>query len=172
MFGLFRLKRRKPAVTDLGSEDLEMAADIHAEGFSHAWDAETLAGLIRARGGAGLVAHAGGNRRRMLGFMIYRVAADEAEVITIVTARRHRRNGAARALMNEMIRRCLADRLQNIFLEVDESNARALGLYASLGFREAGKRKAYYRNASDDRSTGEGGNVPGDALIMRLDLKS
>jgi len=37
-----------------------------------------------------------------------------------------------------------------IFLEVRESNTGARRLYEEFGFRETGRRKAYYTNPSED----------------------
>jgi ribosomal-protein-alanine N-acetyltransferase len=52
-------------------------------------------------------------------------------------------------------------RAEALFLEVDERNVAAISLYRRLGFREVGRRPAYYR-------TSQG---PGGALVMRRDLR-
>ncbi|MNT67897.1 ribosomal-protein-alanine N-acetyltransferase [compost metagenome] len=49
-----------------------------------------------------------------------------------------------------------------MFLEVDDGNEAALGLYRKLGFQKAGERPAYYTDASGRRSS---------ALVMRRDLR-
>ena len=49
--------------------------------------------------------------------------------------------------------------LEQISLEVRESNLSAIALYQSLGFYEAGRRRRFYRNPSED------------ALVMLLDVE-
>ena len=53
-------------------------------------------------------------------------------------------------------------KLEDIFLEVDEGNVAARGLYGKLGFSKVGERRAYYAAADGTRST---------ALVMRRDLR-
>ena len=61
-----------------------------------------------------------------------------------------------------MLRELHAERAEALFLEVDETNVPALALYRRLGFREVGKRPAYYDRAEGGRS---------GALVMRRDLR-
>ena len=51
---------------------------------------------------------------------------------------------------------------ETMFLEVDEGNNAALGLYRKLGFRKVAERKGYYAAGDGQKST---------ALVMRLDLR-
>ena len=167
----FRRKKRI-TVTGLERQHLNDAAAIHAAGFRDAWGDGTLAKMLGQRGMTGLVAL--GPAGKVCGFMIYRMAADEVEVITIATAPKARRSGAASALMSEMIRRCLLDRCEAIFLEVDEANKPARALYAGLGFRQVGERKGYYQQAPANAPANapDGGTAAhSNALILRLDLK-
>ena len=94
--------------------------------------------------------------------MLVRVAADEAEILTIAVATSHRRRGVGRALIEEAMRRLYRDRVACLFLEVDAGNAAALALYHRLRFEKVGERKGYYAH----------GTVPGaTALVMRADLR-
>ena len=78
-----------------------------------------------------------------IGFVIGRAIADEGEVLTLCVVPEHRRQGIASALMDRL-RELLAPR-QRILLEVAVTNQAACDLYKSLGFREVGQRRTYYR---------------------------
>lgn len=171
-------------IAPLAREDLYEAADIHAASFREAWGDGSLANLLAQKGVGGLSARrrgrnawtGGGHRDGMAGFLLYRFTAGEGEVITIATAPQWRRHGAGRVLMEALIRKALEERLQELFLEVDATNAAALSLYRSLGFAKVGERKGYYTNAGaapGPQPRGESMAAPleaGNALVMRLDL--
>jgi ribosomal-protein-alanine N-acetyltransferase len=74
---------------------------------------------------------------------------DEAyHLMNIATDPAHRRHGAARALMAALLERTGED--ANITLEVRVSNAAAIALYESYGFRGVGTRKRYYSDTGED----------------------
>ena len=174
-------KRKKPIlIVDMSPEHLQQCADIHCQSFSRGWSDGVLREMLAGRGMYGLVAkRTGGPREAILAFIIYRMVARECEIITVTTAGEHRGKGAARALINEMIRHCLTDRLEEIFLEVDEGNQAAIRLYRSFGFKPVGKRSAYYKSGMAEAPDSEiGGNdlanekaAAHDAVIMKLDLR-
>lgn len=91
------------------------------------------------------------------GFVLMRLAADEAEVLTLAVVPEARRRGLAFRLMTQALERALALGAGQVFLEVAEDNAAARALYGRLGFVETGRRARYYNR--------EGG-VAADALIL------
>lgn len=95
------------------------------------------------------------------GFVLLREAGGEAEVLTLAVHPSWQGRGFGRTLMNAAIRDLYGRRTEALFLEVDEGNAPAIGLYEKLGFETVGKREAYYAKV--------GGRAT--ALTMRLDLK-
>ena len=86
----------------------------------------------------------------ILGFSTaYRVDT-EAELWNIAVAPAHRRQGIARALLQDNCRRLSDAGAHRFFLEVRESNLPARELYRSLGFALLSRRKDYYRNPKED----------------------
>ena len=100
--------------------------------------------------------------------LLWRQAADEAEIIEIAVMDQYRRQGFGRALLADFIADLGADlasqNSKRIILEVAENNKAAIELYAAFGFMTVGKRVNYYR----------AGQLPDgrvkkiDALILEL----
>jgi ribosomal-protein-alanine N-acetyltransferase len=167
MFGLFRRKTQF-FVENATAGDMGELAEIHDESFPQGWDADALATLVASRGVSALVAREEGGGGRVSGFALMRVAADEAEVLTIAVAPRMRRHGAARALMLRLLSEARREGARRLFLEVSEENSGAIRLYRSFGFRQCGYRKGYY--ASHGGAAAASGQPPG-ALVMEVDLR-
>ncbi len=99
---------------------------------------------------------------RLRGFVLSRLAADEAEILTIAVEPDSQGRGVGRALLAESLRQAANARAAAVFLEVDEDNAAALALYRRLSFEKVGERPGYYRRADGARAT---------AVIMRKALR-
>ena len=84
-----------------------------------------------------------------LGFILCRIAADEAEVLTLFVPEASRRKGVATALLDRAVAHARAAQAAALFLEVSEANAAARALYAGLGFSEVGRRTRYYQDGAD-----------------------
>jgi ribosomal-protein-alanine N-acetyltransferase len=86
----------------------------------------------------------------LCGMVIFRVVADEAEILHIVVEAAQRQRGIGSRLMDEVVATCRIAGAQKIFLEVRESNSIARKFYARLGFRVTGCRRNYYRSPTED----------------------
>ncbi|MFZ5752197.1 MAG: ribosomal protein S18-alanine N-acetyltransferase [Pseudomonadota bacterium] len=126
-------------------------AAIHAACFTvpRPWSAAELADLIASP--STLLAEATD------GFALARVAADEAELLTIAVRPEARGRGLGSALLRDVLAAAAARGAGRMVLEVAADNAAALALYRREGFAECGRRKGYYA-APDGRRI--------DALIM------
>ncbi len=151
-----------PVVEEADPDSYPVLAELHERSFPSGWSVDDLAALARQPGVVILQARRASayGSRSVIGFLILRVAADEAEVLTIAVDPRQRRRGIGEVLMRAALSRLYADRVASLFLEVDAANAGALALYRKLGFRKVGERRGYYRDSDGD----------GGALVMRVDL--
>ena len=163
MWGWPAFFTRNYVVVAAGPDSARAMARLHQEDFIRPWtDGEflqllkqdTVFGFLACREGAG--------GREPAGFVLARLAAGEAEILTIAVSRACRRRGLGRLLMDAVMRKLHADRAESLFLEVDETNAAAIALYRRFGFRKVGERKAYYDAGNGRRNS---------AIVMRVDFR-
>ena len=79
-----------------------------------------------------------------------KAVAGEWEIENVVVAAEFLRRGIANELVRELIQRAQNEAASAILLEVRESNLPARRLYEKHGFREVGRRRAYYRDPVED----------------------
>jgi [ribosomal protein S18]-alanine N-acetyltransferase len=150
--------RREPAISDASAADSAAIAALHAASFHRGWGEEEIAHLLIDRN---VVAHRALNGRRLAGFILSRLVAGEAEILSIAVAARERSRGLARRLLDVHLRALAGLGARAVFLEVGEDNEPARRLYDRAGFRRVGRREAYYQDRLG----------PGTAaLVLRCDL--
>ena len=84
------------------------------------------------------------------GFLIARGVANEWEIENIAVAPIARRRGIGGRLLREALCRAKNAGVEAVFLEVRASNLGARALYEKCGFRETGRRVAYYQQPMED----------------------
>lgn len=111
-------------------------ADLHAQCFPHKpWTSSEFADLKKS--GCEIIASENG-------FIVWRVVADEAELISIGVAPSARKTGIGSAMMAIMTSDAKKNGVKKIFLEVAENNTAARALYDNNGFVAVGRRPKYY----------------------------
>ena len=140
--------------------DVDAMAAAHASAFDEAWSAGDLLVMMTDRGAIALVVEAAPGA--LSGFILCRVIAGEAEIVTLAVRPQHRRRGVARALLAaaEAAARLTAEAM---FLEVAVDNAGAIALYEQAGYAPVGRRAGYYARP---------GGASADAIVMRRTLNS
>ena len=133
--------------------DLAKLAAIHAESFDAPWSAQALAELLSTPGTFAFYLEGG--------FIVVRIGADEAEILTLAVSRAKRRRGIGANLVRSAAVHAAQHGAQRLFLEVASANKAAQGLYCGLGFHEVGRRRDYYAL---------GAGKFDDALILRGNL--
>lgn len=94
---------------------------------------------------------------KVIGFIVYSIIYERAEIIDIAVDPRSRNKGYAKALLNYLINDIISERCDNITLEVNKTNEIAIGLYKSIGFSVVATRKGYYEDS--------------DGYLMKIDLR-
>ena len=90
------------------------------------------------------------------GFIVYRVAVDEAEIITIGVNPEMRRKGIASAMIAIVEKTIKNQGVKKLFLEVASNNSAGKKLYENCGFNVVGLRPKYYDGV--------------DAILMSKDI--
>jgi len=150
--------RPEPMLSEAGPRDAPALAALHGASFRRGWSEDEFERLLLDRS---VLAHRATLGHQPVGFIISRIAAGEAEILSVAVARSHQGRGLARRLLDLHMRRLAGLGVRTIFLEVDDDNLPARRLYARNAFRQVGRRDGYYPRP---------GSAAGAALVLRRDL--
>ena len=137
-------------------------AALHKASFppEERWTADEFASLLEMPGVFGFLAMSDGTEDGVpCGMVLARVAADEAEILTIAVSPSARRLGCGRRLLTAACIAAARAGARMMFLEVSAANDAARELYARGGFTCVGRRARYYRDNTD-------------ALMLRAELSA
>jgi len=96
------------------------------------------------------------NDNKIIGYIIYRIVFEEAEILNIVIDKNFRGLKIGKKLLHFAIEYITKKNCKVIFLEVHQNNIIAQKLYEQTGFKKYGIRQKYYSGF--------------DALLMKLTL--
>ena len=147
-----------PSVEPASLRDAARLAQLHGASFHRGWGESEFESMLTERN---TLVHRLRIGRKTVGFAVSRMAADEAEILSIAVASSHRGRGLSRALLLTHLGHLAGHGVRTVFLEVEENNQPARRLYERAGFGVAGRRERYYRQAGGEQL---------NALLMRRDL--
>jgi ribosomal-protein-alanine N-acetyltransferase len=146
------------AIEPAGARDAPALAAIHGQSFHRGWGEAEFEGMLAERN---TLVHRLRSGRRTIGFAVSRMAADEAEILSIAIDPGYRGRGLSRELLLTQLGHLAGRGVKTVFLEVEENNRPARRLYERAGFTIVGRRERYYQQP---------GGEPLNALLMRRDL--
>ena len=123
--------------------DLSALSDLEARLFSTPWTRSQIEGHLSADYTLSLLLSEG---EEPVGYLFAGFTPPEGELYRIAVLPEKRRRGYARHLIDAFFREAEGREVYSLFLEVRESNAAAISLYRSAGFREFFLREDYYRD--------------------------
>jgi [ribosomal protein S18]-alanine N-acetyltransferase len=141
----------------MSGDDLDQVVENETRSYAFPWTRGVFVDCLQARHECWVVERAA----LLIGHGVLSVAAGEAHLLNVCVRRDHQGQGLGRQLVVHMLGRARDRGARAVFLEVRPSNRIASALYASLGFREIGRRKAYY--------PAELGSE--DAIVLTLSLR-
>lgn len=92
-----------------------------------------------------------------VGFIVYSIIYERAEIIDIIIKPCYRKYGYANKLLSYTLDVIKSKNVDNVTLEVNEENTVAINLYEKFGFKICGVRKKYYNDK--------------DGYLMKKDLR-
>jgi ribosomal-protein-alanine N-acetyltransferase len=146
-----------PLIRQLDTPSMQLE-HIHTRCFDYGWSEGVFADLLIKPHHRTYVFEVEGE---IVSFVVMTVVAGEGEILTICTDPDFQKRGLARMLLLQVIKTLRAEGAESLFLEAAIDNPAALRLYESVGFKKAGRRKAYYSRKD---------KPPADAYILRLAL--
>ena len=147
-----------PVIEAATWRDAPRLAELHGASFHRGWGESEFESMMRERN---TLVHRLRLGRKIIGFAVSRMVADEAEILSIAIDAAYRGRGLSRDLLLTHLGHLAGHGVRTIFLEVEENNEPARALYERVGFSVVGRRERYYREARGEQL---------NALLMRRDL--
>ena len=152
------LGRPKPAIEAASLRDANRLAQIHATSFHRGWGEGEFETMLSERN---TLVHRLQLGRKLIGFIVSRIGADEAEILSVALDPNQRGRGFSRDLLLQHLGHLAGRGVRTVFLEVEENNQPARRLYERAGFATVGRRERYYVQPGGEQL---------NALLMRRDL--
>ncbi len=133
------------AIRKMRARDLDRICEMEKTLFASPWSRESFMAELSRKGGLSVVAEEEGT---VFGYAVGWSAADELHIANLAVHPHRQRRGMGRGLL-----RALLEGFEGLAwagLEVRESNAPAIALYQSMGFRKTGLRKNYYAEEKEN----------------------
>jgi [ribosomal protein S18]-alanine N-acetyltransferase len=138
--------------------DARALAQLHGASFHRGWGEGEFESMLAERN---TLVHRLRMGRKVIGFAVSRMAADEAEILSIALAPSHRGRGLSRNLLLTHLGHLAGRGVRTVHLEVEENNQAARRLYDGTGFTVTGRRERYYQQPGGEQL---------NAVLMRRDL--
>ena len=142
----------KPQFSPLTTQNSEPYFDLHKLGQFSPWSRKIFEDCLTKP----YFAYSLDQECQPLGYYIGMKVLDEVTLMDIVVSTEHQGKGLGKSLLQHLIKQCNQNNVQQIWLEVRESNSTAIKLYDNAGFILVEQRVDYYPSAKGKE----------DALIM------
>jgi [ribosomal protein S18]-alanine N-acetyltransferase len=141
----------------LTEERLDEIVAIERLAYDHPWTRGNFSDSLRS----GYEAQLLGAGEAVLGYFVAMKGVDEVHLLNITVAPAYQGQGWGRVMLDALALWARGQGAQWLWLEVRESNVRAMRIYEHHGYRRVGERKGYYPARHGPRE---------DAVVMSLKL--
>lgn len=139
----------------MSEKDIDAVAELEKKIFSSPWSKESIQKAFSLNENIYLVAE---EKNEIVGYCGIWTSFETADLCNIAVHPEWRRRGIADEVLAEAFRLCRKSQVEQLLLEVRESNNGAIALYKKNGFVSIDVRKAYYKSPIEN------------AIIMQLKL--
>lgn len=139
-------------------DDLPAILDIEQASHFHPWPESVLRRYLAKEKTCWVLE----SNNLVVAYAVNTLIAGEAELLMIAVSPKQQGKGFGRQLMSAIYQYLQQQQAEQWFLDVRESNEKAIHLYESLGFAQAGVRPNYYPTANGNE----------DALLYALAITS
>ena len=133
-------------IRTMENKDLNQILAIEEKSFASPWSREAMEEEIKNPLGCYLVLE---EQDEVYAYGGMWMILDEAHITNIAVRPQNRGEGWGNFLLYAMLEQAKKSKMNAVTLEVRESNDIARRLYEKYGFKECGRRKAYYENRED-----------------------
>jgi len=127
--------------------DVEWVYEIETKVFANPWSKGAFSSDLKSDYAYPMVARVDD---KVAGYACVYKAGDEIQIGNLAVAPDYHQRGIASKLLEQVIEFAKENHSKVVVLEVRQSNQAARRLYLKFGFKEAGKRKYYYRRPTED----------------------
>ncbi len=150
--------RKDFTIRQVAETEADKLTNIHAICFPRYWNRDVFTDFFAVKDTFAFLVEEG---QEAVAMLVYRVAFDQAEILTIAVLPAYRKQGIARKLVEDMLEKCKSLGVEKLFLEVEVGNDSAIKLYETFGFQHINRRKLYYQQLDGSLT---------DALVMMKKL--
>lgn len=135
--------------------DVPQIAEIERKSIPQPWSEAAFTAALADEKAVTLAAYSGDI---LCGFITGVYLLDTADIYSVAVSSEYRKKGVGKRLLEEFFS-ALPDDVNNVCLEVRESNIPAINLYEKTGFERVGLRKNFYQSPREN------------AILMTKNLK-
>lgn len=132
---------------ELSPGDLSSVYDLEMLTFEHSWSESLIKSELEKEDNFNLGIFID---TKLVSYLIANMVVDEFHLLKVAVHPDFQRQGYARALLREALKRAKFAGVKSAFLEVRTSNSEAIFLYRSANFKLSSVRRNYYRDNNED----------------------
>lgn len=130
-------------IREMQFDDLEQVMEIENENFSRPWTETGFFTFLIRQDTLFLVAE---KEDEIVGYCGVVMVQEEGDITNVSVKKEEQNQGIGKLLISKLIEETGAMDIEKLFLEVRESNERAIHVYETAGFVQNGCRKNYYED--------------------------